>query len=135
MEASDPIVLYEESQGVAFVSSLITRNGEYRPFNLSPKQLESRRAQLQRLVRELPESCILCPARNGVTYLAAERRVNSDLLGIDGPPLTPLMPSGFGYESSMAASSSSSSEALPSGGVKVGGGVGPVGVGKRSGRA
>ena len=84
------VALYEPSQGVAFVGNLLTRGGFSPPLVLSAEQHEERRKSLRRLVEVLPESCILMPGHFGVTTIAAERRNNPDLLGIEGPPLTPL---------------------------------------------
>ena len=112
------IALYEPHQGVAFVGDLLTRGGVSRPTHLAPHQLEARQKDLHRLVRTLPESCLLFPAKYGVTYMAAERRSNPDLIGLSGPALTPLLNERAGSSSpprSLAGAASSSSASADTG--------------------
>jgi len=86
------LALYEPNEGVAWVGRLLTRGGFNHPVSKTPVAHDLRYQSLRRLVWTLPESCILMPSHYGVTYMAAERRSNPDLLGIDGPPLSELAP-------------------------------------------
>lgn len=75
---------YEASEGIAFTGDIITRGGQMVRAVHDPQAL---RSSLARLVQEIPETTLLFPGHYGLTTMGAERRINPNLMGVQGPPL------------------------------------------------
>lgn len=77
-------VFYEKTEGVAFTGDILARGGRMMKAVPDPK---SNQESLGKLVREVSEISLLFPAHYGLTTMGAERRVNPNLMGLQGPTL------------------------------------------------